>query len=79
MCLAWIVENGSSAKVDELDNILFSQDAVVQLKISVCKTHLVEVFYAIANLTEYAVNFWTTHFPSHYDRKEVVGSKLHNL
>ena len=79
MCLAWVVENGSCTKVDELDDVALCHDAVVKFEISVSEAHFVEVFYTVAYLAEYAIDFWTTHFTSHDDREEVKGSKLHDL
>jgi hypothetical protein len=79
MCLAWVMENGSCTKVDELDDVAFCHDAVVKFKISVSEAHFVEVFHTVAYLAEYAIDFWTTHFASHDDREEVERSKLHDL
>lgn len=79
MRFAWVVENGSCTKVDELDDIMLGHDAVVKFKISVSEAHFMEVFHTVAYLAEYAVDFWTTHFTGHDDREEVIGCKFHNL
>lgn len=62
MSLAWVVENSRSAKVDELDDVIRGHDAIVKLEVAVSEAHLVEVLNAVANLAEYAVNFWPAHF-----------------
>jgi hypothetical protein len=61
MRLARIVENGGSAKVNKLDDVIRRHDAVIELEITVGKTHLMQVFDPIADLTEDTVDFRTTH------------------
>lgn len=43
------------------------------------ETHFVKVLDAIANLTKYAINLWTTHFTGHDDGEKVKRSEFHDL
>jgi hypothetical protein len=45
----------------------------------VSEAHFVEIFYAVTDLTENAVNLWTTHLSAHDDTKKVERGELHDL
>lgn len=79
MCLAWVVEHGGSSKINQLDNIVGGHDTVVEFEVTVSKAHFVEILYAVTDLAENAVNFWTTHLPAHNDAKKVERGILHDL
>lgn len=76
---AWVVEYGGGTKIDELDGIAFSHDAVVKFQVAVGKAHFVKIFNTIADLPEDTVDLRSTHFSRHDDGKEVEWSELHDL
>lgn len=68
MCsLAGIVEDSRSAKIDDLDYVVGGHDTIVELEVTMCQTEGVEIFDAVAYLTEDAVDFGTTHLSRHDD------------
>lgn len=79
MRLARIVEDSGSAEIDELHDIVRCHDAVVEFKVTVGKTHFVQVLDTIAYLAEYAVNFRAAHLSRHDDTEQIERSVLHDL
>jgi hypothetical protein len=77
--LARIVKDGGSAKVDELNDIVCGHDAVIELEVTMGKAHFMEILDTIADLTEYTVDFRSTHLSGHDDTEEIKGSVLHDL
>jgi len=73
------VEDGSSAKVDQFDDIRLGHDAVVEFEVTVRKSDGVEILDAVAYLTEYAVDLWPTHLARHDDAKEIKRRIFHDL
>lgn len=78
-CLSRIMKDNRGTKVDNLDDILLCHDAIVELEISVCESHAVEIVDAVDDLAKDAVNFWTGHLTGHDDAEQVKGSILHDL
>lgn len=76
---ARIVEDGGSAEINELDDVVMGHDAVVELKIAVGKAEFMEILDAVADLAKHTVDFRTTHFARHDYIEEVKGSILHDL
>ena len=73
------MEDGGSAKIDKLDDIIRSHDAIIEFEIAVCQSHFVQILDAIADLPEHTINLWATHLARHDDAEEVVWCILHDL
>lgn len=76
---ARVVEDRRRSKVDKLHDIRGGHDAVVEFQIAVRKPDGVQVFNAIADLAEDAVNLRPTHLARHHNAEEVVRSIFHDL
>ena len=79
MSFTRVMKNGSSAEIDELDNIIWSHDAIVKLEVTVGKAHFMKIFDAVTYLAKYAVDLRAAHFGRHDDAEEIEGSVLHYL
>lgn len=79
MCLAGIVEDSCSTEIDEFNDVVGCHDAIVELEVTMSKTHLMEVFNAITNLAEYAIDLWSAHLSRHDNAEKVERSIFHDL
>lgn len=43
------------------------------------EAHIMEIFDTVTDLTENAINFWTTHFTCHDDAEQVIRGIFHDL
>lgn len=77
--LSRVVEYRCCTEINQLDDIIGGHDAIVELEITVGKTHFVEVVDAIDNLPEYTVNLGSRHLARHDDREQIVRRILHDL
>lgn len=67
--LARVVENCSSAEIDELDDVVGGHDTVVEFQVAVCETHAVEVRDTLDDLAEDTIDLWSAHLARHDDAK----------
>lgn len=74
-----IMKNGSSAKIDELDDIVWGHDAIIKLEVTVGQAHFVKIFNTVTNLTKYAVDLRAAHLCRHDDAEEIKWSVFHDL
>lgn len=79
MSFTRIMKYGSGAEIDELDDIVWSHDAVVKLEVTVGKAHFVKIFDTFAYLAKYAVDLGAAHLGRHDDAKEIKWGVLHYL
>lgn len=74
-----VLEDGRGPKVDDLDDALAGNDAVVELQVAVREAHLVKVREAGEDLLERATNLALRHLAGHYDCEKVKRTVLHHL
>ncbi|KAH3685736.1 hypothetical protein WICPIJ_003285 [Wickerhamomyces pijperi] len=66
-------------EIDDLDNPIGVNDTVIQLQISMRKTHVVEVLDTVQDLLETAINFMFRHLVTHHNSEQVIITVLQNL
>lgn len=76
---ARVMEHGCRAKIDELDNIFFRHNTIVQLEITMGQSHAVQVIDTVNNLACDTINFRPGHLARHDNAKEVIRSIFHDL
>jgi hypothetical protein len=54
-----ILKDGSCSEINQLDDVVVGHDAIIKFEIPMGQAELVKIFYAVAYLTEDAVNFWS--------------------
>jgi len=79
MRFARVMKNGSSAEINELDNIVWGHDAIIKLEVAVGKAHFVKIFNTVTYLAKYAVDLRAAHLGRHDDAEEIKWSVLHYL
>ena len=74
-----IPENDRAAKINDLHDTMLIDHYIVQLQISMRKTHAVEILHTRHDLQRAATYLLPAHLASHDDREEVERCVLHDF
>ena len=55
------MEHGRSAEVNDLDNIIFGHDTIVEFQVAVRQAHGMQILDTIAYLSKYAIYLGPNH------------------